>query len=77
MEEYKTKRFTEVMNQLDLGNALIVIPEKNDYLEKSSNNLHGYKVISSNGLNVYDILLYKHLVILQPCLDQLQKRLLS
>ena len=77
LEEIKTKKFLEVMKKLEIENGLIVIPEMNENLEKSSRNVHGFKVISSAGLNVYDILLHRRLVLLQPCLDQLEKRLLS
>ena len=76
LAEIKTKRFMTVMNSLNLENALIVTPEHIDNLERSARNVHGYKVLPSGGLNVYDILKYKHIVILQPCLEQLEGRLL-
>jgi large subunit ribosomal protein L4 len=77
LTEIKTKQFIEVMKKLNIENGLIVIPEKNEKLEKSSRNVQGFKVIAAEGLNVYDILLHRRLVLLQPCLDQLEKRLLS
>jgi large subunit ribosomal protein L4 len=77
LADIKTKQFVEVMKKLDIENGLIVIPEKNENLEKSSRNVQGYKVIPADGLNVYDILLHRRLVLLQPCLGQLEKRLLS
>jgi len=77
LEDIKTKKFIEVMKKLEIENGLIVIPEMNENLEKSSRNVQGFKVISSAGLNVYDILLHHRLVLLQSCLDQLEKRLLS
>ena len=77
LADIKTKRFVEVMKKLNIENGLIVIPERNENLEKSSRNVQGYKVIQSDGLNVYDILLHRRLVLLQPCLGQLEKRLLS
>ena len=77
LEDIKTKKFLEIMKKLEIDNGLIVIPERNENLEKSSRNVHGFKVISSAGLNVYDVLLHRRLVLLQPCLDQLEKRLLS
>ena len=77
LADIKTKQFVEVMKKLDIENGLIVIPERNENLEKSSRNVLGYKVIQADGLNVYDILLHRRLVLLQPCLDQLEKRLLS
>ena len=77
LDDIKTKKFLEIMKKLEIDNGLIVIPERNENLEKSSRNVHGFKVISSAGLNVYDVLLHRRLVLLQPCLDQLEERLLS
>ncbi len=77
IDEIKTKRFIGVMNNLKIDNALIVIPERDDHLERSSRNVQGFKVIPTAGLNVYDILLHKHIVLLQPCIGQLEERLLS
>lgn len=77
LEEIKTKNFVEIMNALELDNALIVIPKSDEKLEKSSHNVPGYKVMAAAGLNVYDILLHKKIVLLQDCLGQLEERLLS
>lgn len=77
LADIKTKKFAEVMKKLNIENGLIVIPGKNENLEKSSRNVLGYKVIPADGLNVYDILLHRSLVLLQPCLGQLEERLLS
>ena len=77
LADIKTKKFAEVMKKLNIENGLIVIPDKNENLEKSSRNVLGYKVIPADGLNVYDILLHRSLVLLQPCLGQLEERLLS
>jgi large subunit ribosomal protein L4 len=77
LADIKTKQFVEVMKKLDIENGLIVIPGSNENLERSSRNVQGFKVIQADGLNVYDILLHRRLVLLQPCLDQLEKRLLS
>lgn len=77
ISDIKTKQFVDVMKKLNIENGLIVIPEANENLEKSSRNVQGYKVIQTDGLNVYDILLHRRLVLLQSCLGQLEKRLLS
>lgn len=77
MESIKTGNFVEIMSALSLENALIVIGDANVNLEKSSRNVHGFKVMSTNGLNVYDILLHRKLVLVQDCLGQLEERLLS
>lgn len=77
LDDIKTKKFVEIMKKLNVENGLIVIPGKNENLEKSSRNVQGFKVIQTDGLNVYDILLHRRLVVLQPCLDQMEKRLLT
>ena len=77
IDEIKTKRFIGVMNTLKIENALIVVPGRDDHLERSSRNVQGFKVIPTAGLNVYDILLHKHIVLLQPCIGQLEERLVS
>lgn len=77
MEEIKTKKFVSVMETFDIDNALIVTCGKNDALERSSRNVPGFKVLPAEGLNVYDILLHKHIILTQPCLGQLEERLLA
>jgi len=74
MDQIKTKDFISVMNTLALDTALIVIDESNENLTKSSRNVNGFKVLNPEGLNVYDILLHKNLVLLQPALTSLEER---
>lgn len=77
MERIKTKDFVGVMNVLDVGNGLIVTDSATENLTKSSSNVNGYKVLSSEGLNVYDILLHKKLILIQPVIESLEKRLMA
>ncbi len=77
LAEIKTKKFIEVMNNFEISNALIIAPERIETLERSSRNVPGFKVMPPEGLNVYDILLHKHIILLQPCIGQLEERLLS
>ncbi|MCB2180715.1 MAG: 50S ribosomal protein L4 [Desulfobulbaceae bacterium] len=77
MDEIKTKNFVSIMNTLKVDNALIVIPEQNENLEKSSRNVGGYKVMTTAGVNVYDVLLHKNVILVQPTIGQLEERLLS
>ncbi len=77
MDEIKTKKFLSVMDAFAIDNALIVTPERIDALERSSRNVPGFKVLPAAGLNVYDILLHKHIILLQPSIGQLEARLLS
>ncbi len=77
LDEIKTKKFKNIMQNLQVDNMLVVIPEADEVLEKSARNIQGVKVIQSAGLNVYDVLLHHRLVLVKSCIDQLEKRLLS
>jgi len=77
METIKTKDFVSTMNTLDVENCLIVIDGENANLEKSSRNVNGFKVLAAEGVNVYDILLHKKLVLVQPVIERLEKRCLA
>jgi len=77
MEVAKTRNFLSLMNGFDVHNALIVVPEHNDNLERSSRNVHGFKVLTSVGLNVYDVLNHKHLILIKKSVEQIEKRLLA
>ncbi|MGD9301249.1 MAG: 50S ribosomal protein L4 [Desulfobacterales bacterium] len=75
LEEIKTKAFVGVLNNLNIDSALIVTDEKNENLELSSRNVRDIKVLRSEGLNVYDILKYRTLVLLEPAVKNIEGRL--
>jgi len=77
LEQIKTRDFVRVLAALNVDNALIVTKEKDETLEKSSRNVPGVKVLRSQGLNVYDILKYRHLVLLESSIDAIAGRLQS
>jgi large subunit ribosomal protein L4 len=77
MEAIKTKDFVNILKALEMDNCLIVIDGANENLTKSSRNVNGVKVLPSEGLNVYDILLHKKLVLVQPAIESLEKRLVA
>jgi large subunit ribosomal protein L4 len=75
LEEIKTKEFVNVLEALNLNSALIVTDEKNENLELSSRNVQDIKVLRFEGLNVYDILKYRTLVLLEPAVKNIEGRL--
>lgn len=77
LEKVKTKAFIKVINTLDVDNALIVTEKKNENLELSSRNVPDIKVMRTEGINVYDILKYKHLVLLESSVNEIEGRLLK
>ncbi len=77
METIKTKDFVNVMSVLDIETGLIIVNNASGNLHKSARNVNGYKVLPTDGLNVYDILLHKKLILVQPVIENLEKRLLA
>ena len=77
LEKIKTRKFVEVLNSLNVKNALIVTDKKNENLELSSRNVPGVKVLRTEGLNVYDILKYKNLILAESSIKVIEGRLLE
>jgi large subunit ribosomal protein L4 len=75
LEEIKTQEVVGVLNTLNLNSALIVTDKDNENLELSSRNIRNVKVLRSEGLNVYDILKYQTLVLLEPAVKNIEGRL--
>jgi large subunit ribosomal protein L4 len=75
LEKIKTKDFVDILKSLKLTNTLIIIDEKNENLERSSRNVPDVKVLRHEGLNVYDILKYKTLILLEPAIKRIEGRL--
>ncbi len=77
LPQIKTKLFVEAMEKLGLKGekVLIVTDGKDEVLEKSARNVPWAKVLRCEGLNVYDVLNYHHLLILKSALPKIEERL--
>jgi large subunit ribosomal protein L4 len=77
-KEPKTKDFATMIDKLPVErNALFVIPEKNDLIQKSARNITNVKTILANYLNVKDLLKYQTLVFLKDSLPKLEETFLK
>lgn len=74
-ETPKTKKFLDVMNALKLENVLIITSGENENLELSSRNVASVKVMKTEGLNVYDVLKYQSLLLIEPSVSGIEGRL--
>jgi large subunit ribosomal protein L4 len=74
---FKTKQVLEFLKKVNVEDALIVIPEKNIFLERSARNIPAVEVLHADELNVYDILNHKHLILLSSVLPRIQGGLTS
>ncbi|OQX27887.1 MAG: 50S ribosomal protein L4 [Desulfobacteraceae bacterium IS3] len=75
LDQIKTAGVVKVLQALNKRNVLIVTDKKNDVLELSSRNLPNAKVLRCEGLNVYDILKYKELILLESSIEAISIRL--
>lgn len=75
LTEAKTKFMRKILGDLEVKSALIVIPQSDEKVERSARNLPGVKVLRAEGLNVYDLLRYEHLILTQRALTLLEERL--
>lgn len=77
MEKISTKAFKKVVDRFGLKKTLFIIDQDDALLMKSSRNLKNVKMIRSEGLNVYDVLKYEHLVLLEPSIKKIEGALLA
>ena len=78
LNEIKAKKAQEALNVLGLGkntSTLVVIAESDEIIEKSMRNLAGIKVIRTDGLNLYDILNHKNLILVGEAVEKVDQRL--
>ena len=64
LKEIKTKEMVK---------TLILLPEKNETVQKSARNIEGVKTTLVNTINVYDLLKYKNLVITLDTVKKLEE----
>jgi large subunit ribosomal protein L4 len=72
-DEIKTRKMKEVLDNLKVNKALIVIDKKDDNVSLSARNLSNVRTILSNSINVYDILKYDTLVITKDAVAQIEE----
>jgi large subunit ribosomal protein L4 len=75
LDEIKTKKFLAVTKAIDVKNGLFVTDKKDEKLELSSRNVPKMKILRTEGLNVYDILKYERLILLESTLSGIEGRL--
>ena len=70
MKAPKTKEVSAFLERFGTESALI-IDQKNDVLMKSTRNLQFAKFLPNEGVNIYDILRYKHLFLTKEAVAKL------
>ncbi len=61
-DEIKTKKFQEVLNNLKVDKALVVLEDGNKNVEISARNIADVKTAHTNTINVFDVLKYNTVI---------------
>ena len=73
-DEYKTKKIVAMLGAVGADKkALIVLPEVDDMVIKSANNIPGVKTAQVNTINVYDILNADKLIIAKEAVSKIEE----
>ncbi len=74
LKEIKTKEMVKALNNLKVeGKALIMLPTKNENIQKSARNIEGVKTTLVETINVYDLLKYNKLVVTEDTVKKLEE----
>lgn len=73
MDEAKTKKFVEVLNNLKVEKALVVVPENDTNVLRSARNIASVKTASVNTINVYDVLKYDTVVATKATVEAIEE----
>ena len=73
LDEVKTKKFAEVMSNLKVDKALVVIEGENKNVVLSGRNIPSVKVSATNEINTYDVLKYETLVVTKAAVEKLEE----
>ena len=74
LKEIKTKEMVKALSNLKVeGKALVMLPEKNEKVQKSVRNIKGVKTTLVETINVYDLLKYNKLVVTEDTVKKLEE----
>ena len=73
LDEIKTKNFKNVMDNLKLDKALVILNENDKNVVLSARNLPDVKTALTNTINVYDILKYNTVVVTKAAVQTIEE----
>jgi len=69
----KTKEMIKVLDAVKVNKALVVLPEKNETVERATGNIPNVKATLVGTLNVYEILKYDTLILTKDSLAKIEE----
>ena len=73
LDEIKTKKFVEVMNNLKVNKALVVLNDMDTNVIASAKNIPTVKTTQTNELNVFDVLKYDTVVVTKAAIATIEE----
>jgi len=73
MDEFKTKKMVEVLNNLNVNKALVVLAEKDEKVLASAKNIPSVATTLTNSLSVYDMLKFDSIVITKDAVAKIEE----
>ena len=73
LDEIKTKQFAQVMKNLNVEKALVIINENDQNIVMSAKNIPTVKVAQTNTINVFDILKYSTVVVTKDAVATIEE----
>ena len=73
LDEIKTKKFVEVMNNLNVNKALVVLNEMDTNVIASAANIPTVKTAQTNEINVFDVLKYDTVVVTKAAVATIEE----
>lgn len=73
LDEIKTKKFQEVLNNLKVEKALIILNDNDQNVVMSARNIPDVRTTQTNTLNVYDIMKYSTVIVTKAAVATIEE----
>lgn len=73
LDGIKTKRFQEVLNNLKVNKALVILNDNDENVVMSAKNIPAVKTALTNTINVYDIMKYDTVVVTKDAVATIEE----
>lgn len=73
MNEIKTKKFQEVLDNLKVSKALVVLNENDQNVVLSARNISSIQTALTNTINVYDVLKFNTLIVTKAAVAKIEE----
>ena len=75
-DEPKTVEMLQLLDNLDIGgSAVVLLPERNENVEKSARNLEDVKTLRANYLNIRDLLGHNYVIMTKDTMSVIESYL--